>query len=47
LPPETAKLMVQKLLNKDWKPEDIARELHLSVKEVNKMISALKKEQDE
>jgi len=47
LPPETAKLMVQKLLNKDWKPEEIARELHLSVKEVNKMISALKKEQDE
>lgn len=47
LPPETAKLMVQKLLDKDWKPEEIARELHLSVKEVNKIISALKKESDE
>ena len=47
LPPETAKLMVQKLLAKDWKPEEIARELHLSVKEVNKIISALKKESDE
>ena len=47
LPPETAKLMVQKLLDKDWKPEEIARELHLSVKEVNKIIAALKKESDE
>ena len=47
LPPETAKLMVQKLLDKNWKPEEIARELHLSVKEVNKIISALKKESDE
>ena len=47
LPQETAKLMVQKLLDKNWKPEEIARELHLSVKEVNKIISALKKESDE
>lgn len=47
LPPETAKLMIEKLLDKDWKPEEIARELHLNLKEVNKIISAIKKEQND